>query len=243
MKYTFWNQYSFISYDLILKLDIRLQNVVSTLERFFKNTTTSELTDEKIEFYLAGSCIKSDTFRDIDIFFLTKDKFNEINQSIDKKYFMYENNSSSYIYDNEIIQIVYRERFLNKNLSFVVDVFDFHSTKIGFKCVLDRNFFDIKIIESDIREEFIKYLHTSVNKLVNVNINPFVSLQRAIHFLKRGDDVPFSVFLNIILKISQIDENDNIEKYFDRLQGDNEELHEIRKSIKNYMTKKRNLSV
>jgi len=243
MKYDFWNEYDFIPYDLVLKFDIRLQNVICKLEAFFENAKASEFQDETIEFYLAGSCIKSDCFRDIDIFFLTKEKLDSVNDCINKKYFIYENNSTSYCYKNDIIQAVYRPRFLDKNLNFVVDIFDFYSTKIAFKCVLNTKTFKIEIVESDIREEFITYLKTNLNKLTRVNINPFVSLQRAIHFLKRGDDVPFSVFLEICMKISLLDENVEVEKYFDRLQGDEERLADIKEAITNYMIEKRKLSV
>lgn len=239
MYYTFWSKYNFIPYDLSIKFDIRLQNVIKKLEVFFKEANTKSYEKENIEFYLAGSCIKSDTFRDIDIFFFTKEELNSITSCLDEKYFLYENNSSSYKYDNDIFQLVYRERFLNKPLSFIVDIFDFYSTKIAFKCMINTNTFEINILELDIRKEFIDYMNTNVNKLTRVNINPFVSLQRAIYFLKRGDEVPFSVFLQIFSKMTEIDETQDIEKYFDRLQGDEDTLKDIKEAIKIFIENKR----
>jgi len=239
MHYNFWNEYDFITYDLSIKFDIRLQNVVHKLETFFKNTKVENYHKENIEFYLAGSCIKSDSFRDIDIFFLIKEDLNDITSCLDKKYFVYENNSNTYEYDSDIFQLVYRERFLNKPLSFIVDIFDFYSTKIAFKCILNTKTFKIDVIESDIREEFVSYLKTNINKLSKVNMNPFVSLQRAIHFLKRGDDVAFSVFLQILSKISEIDEKKSIETYFDRLQGDEGRLKDIKEAITIFIESKR----
>ncbi len=235
MTYDFWCDYKFIPYELVLKFDVRLHNVIKKLENFFKDVKINSYEDEKIIFYIAGSCIKADTFRDIDVFFPTKDILNKVCKNINKEYFLYENNANTYKYDDDIIQIVYREKFLNQNISYIVDIFDFYSTKIAFKCELDTNNFSIKVLQSDIREEFISYLLTKRNSLTRVNINPFVSLQRAINFLKRGDDIPFSVFLNICSKICEIDKNDSIEKYLERLQGDDEKLEEIKESIIEFM--------
>ena len=237
MTYDFWNDYSFIPYDLVLKFDVRLVNVLNKLEKFFKNIKIKSYEEEFIEFNLAGSCIKSDTFRDIDIFLPTKDILNSLCNNLNKEYFMYENNSNTYSYDTDIIQIVYRERFLDKDLSFVVDMFDFYSTKIAFKCRLNTKTFKIEVIKSEIREEFITYLLTKKNNLTKVNINPFVSLQRAIHFLKRGDDVSFSVFLEICSHICKIDKNQDISKYFERLQGDEERVKEIKEAIKLFINR------
>ena len=155
---------------------------------------------------------------------------------MDKKHFIYENNSNTYSYDSDIIQLVYRERFFKKDLKFIVDIFDFHSTKIGFKCVLNTKDFKISISESEIRKEFIDYVITKKNGLSRVNTNPFVSLQRAIHFLKRGDDVPFYVFLEIFSKISEINKNEPIEKYFDRLQGDEKKVNEVKEAIRKFLS-------
>jgi hypothetical protein len=236
MTYNFWKKYDFIPYDLVLKFDYRLENVIRKLESFFKNVRIDSYEDEKIEFYLAGSCIKADMFRDIDIFLETKDKLKRVCANLDKKHFLYENNSNTYSYEEDIIQLVYRERFLDKDLKFIVDIFDFHSTKIGFKCVLDSKTFKIKIVKAEIREEFINYVLTKKNGLSRVNTNPFVSLQRAIHFLKRGDDVPFYVFLEIFAQISKIDKSEPLEKYFDRLQGDEKKVQEVKDAISKYLS-------
>lgn len=236
MTYDFWEEFDFIPYDLTLKFDYRLERVIHTLENFFKNAKLDSYEDEYVEFYLAGSCIKADSFRDIDIFLTTKDKLERVCSNLDRKYFLYENNSNTYSYNNELIQLVYRERFLNKDLKFIVDIFDFYSTKIGFKCILNTKNFEIEVIEAYIKEEFIDYVTTRKNGLTKVNINPFVSLQRAIHFLSRGDDVPFYVFLQIFTEISKIDKSEPIEKYFDRLQGDENRVKEVKEAIAKYLT-------
>ncbi len=236
MAYDFWNNFDFVPYDLTLKFDYRLEKVIYTLENFFKNVKLDSYEDELVEFYLAGSCIKADSFRDIDIFLTTKESLEKVCANLDRKYFLYENNSNTYLYDEDLIQLVYRERFLNKDLKFIVDIFDFYSTKIGFKCVLNTKTFKIEVNEAYIREEFIEYVLTKKNGLTRVNINPFVTLQRAIHFLKRGDDVPFYVFLQIFSKISEIDKSEPIEKYFDRLQGDEDKVNEVKEAIAKYLS-------
>jgi hypothetical protein len=236
MKYDFFNDFDFIPYDLVLKFEYRLENVIYKLENFFKNVKIDSFEDEYVEFVLAGSCIKADTFRDIDIFLTTKEKLKRVCANLDRKYFLYENNSNTYFYDTDLIQLVYRERFLEKDLKFIVDIFDFYSTKIGFKCVLNTKNFTIEIVEAQIREEFVNYVLTKKNGLTRVNTNPFVSLQRAIHFLSRGDDVPFYVFLEIFSKISQIDKNEPIEKYFDRLQGDEKKVKEVKEAISKFLS-------
>lgn len=235
MTYNFWGNYKFIPYELVLKFDVRLHNVIRKLENFFKEAKIDSYEDEKISFHIAGSCIKADTFRDIDVFFPTKEVLSKVCSNLKKEYFLYENNANTYKFEDDIIQVVYREKFLNQNISYIVDIFDFYSTKIAFKCELDTKNFTIKVVDSDIREEFILYLKNKRNFLTRININPFVSLQRAINFLKRGDDVPFSVFLNICSKISEIDKNDNVEKYLERLQGDDEKLDEIKDSIRAFI--------
>ena len=55
MTYNFWTDYDFISYDLVLKFDYRLENVIRKLENFFKDVKINTFEDENIEFYLAGS--------------------------------------------------------------------------------------------------------------------------------------------------------------------------------------------
>lgn len=235
MTYNFWSDYKFIPYELVLKFDVRLYNVIKKLENFFKDAKKESYKDEKIIFHIAGSCIKADTFRDIDVFLPTKEILDKVCDNLKREYFLYENNANTYKFEDDVIQIVYRERFLNQDIKFMVDIFDFYSTKIAFKCELDTKDFSIKVLKSEIREEFIKYLLTKRNSLTRININPFVSLQRAINFLKRGDDIPFSVFLNICSKICEIDKNDNVEKYLERLQGDDDKLDEIKDAIREFM--------
>lgn len=235
MTYNFWSDYKFIPYELVLKFDVRLYNVIKKLENFFKDAKKESYKDEKIIFHIAGSCIKADTFRDIDVFLPTKEILDKVCDNLKREYFLYENNANTYKFEDDVIQIVYRERFLNQDIKFMVDIFDFYSTKIAFKCELNTKDFSIKVLKSEIREEFIKYLLTKRNSLTRININPFVSLQRAINFLKRGDDIPFSVFLNICSKICEIDKNDNVEKYLERLQGDDDKLDEIKDAIREFM--------
>lgn len=238
MKYSFWKEYDFIPYDEVLKFDVRLSNVISKLEKFFKESRISDYHKDEIRFFIAGSCIKADSFRDIDIFIPTQEELNKICSNINDRYHHYTNNAISYIFDNDVFQIVYRERFLNKDLDFIVDIFDFYSTKIGFECILNTKTFEINVIKSSIRKEFIDYIKTKKNGLTRVNINPFVSLQRAINFLKRGDDISFATFLMIISKIAEINRSEDSEKYLERLQGDDEKLAEVKEAIITFMNKR-----
>jgi hypothetical protein len=123
----------------------------------------------------------------------------------------------------------------------LVDGFDFDSTKIAFECILHTKSKHIEVIDCDMREEFICYIQTKVNNLSKVSVNPFVSLQRAIHFLKRGDDVPYGVFLDICSKIAEleIDKKQDKEKYFDRLQGNQAKLKDIKQAISQFVEQKR----
>ena len=122
-----------------------------------------------------------------------------------------------------------------------VDGFDFDSTKIAFECNYDTKKRLFTIISCDMRFEFINYINTRVNNLRKVSINPFVSLQRAIHFLKRGDDVPYSVFLDICSGVAdiKIKENEDIEKHFIRLQGNPNKLENIKDAISHYIDDKK----
>lgn len=70
MNYGFWNNHEYIHKDLAIVLDKRLKNVIDRIENFFKNVLIKSFDNEYVEFYLAGSCIKRDTFRDLDLFFL-----------------------------------------------------------------------------------------------------------------------------------------------------------------------------
>lgn len=189
---------------------------------------------------MAGSCIKEDTFRDIDLIFPNKNDKDDVNNALNQTYFEYENNSYTYRFEEDIFQLVFREKFENASLEYLVDGFDFDSTKIAFECILHTKTKQIEVLNGDIREEFIHYIQTKVNRLSRISINPFVSLQRAIHFLKRGDDVPYGVFLAICTKIAQLEVNkdDNKEKFFDRLQGNEEKLKDIKHAISQFVEEK-----
>lgn len=241
MNYKFWNDYDYISKDVAISLDKRLKNIVDRMENFFRNVLKKPFKEEYIEFYLAGSCIKRDTFNDIDMFFLTKEKLQEVLDNIDDKYFLYKNNSHTFGFEGDVFQCVYRERFLGKDLNFVVGIFDFYSTKIGFKCRLNTKTSEIEITESDVRCEFIDYLKDKRNDITRINQNPFVSLQRAIHFTRSGDHVPFGTFLNIIHEIQQLDPIEDYEKSFQRLQGDGQNFEAIKDAIEIFLEKKKEL--
>ncbi|MDD2641251.1 MAG: hypothetical protein PHS65_09720, partial [Arcobacteraceae bacterium] len=165
----------------------------------------------------------------------------DVNNTLNQSYFEYENNSYTYRFEEDIFQLVFREKFENASLSYLVDGFDFDSTKIAFECILHTKTKQIEVLDCDIREEFIHYIQTKVNRLSRISVNPFVSLQRAIHFLKRGDDVPYGVFLAICTKIAQLEVNqdDKKEKFFDRLQGNEEKLKEIKHAISQFVEEKR----
>lgn len=242
MIYEFWKDYQiFLSYDQALSFDYRLDNIVIKLNEFFQRLIIKHIEKEEIIFYLAGSCIKSDFFRDLDMFFPVSEDREIINNALNKDYFEYENNSYTYRYKNDIYQLVFREKFKNASLEYLVDGFDFDSTKIAFECKYDTKKRLFSIIRCDIRMEFINYINTRVNNLQNISINPFVSLQRAIHFLKRGDDVPYGVFLNICSKIAdlKINENEDVNKHFVRLQGNPNKLENIKDAISHFIEEKK----
>lgn len=242
MTYQFWDNFNtFLPYELQMKFDIRLCNVISKLESFLNHVMIHPIKKEQIPFFLAGSCIKEDTFRDIDLIFPNKQDKDDVNNTLNQSYFEYENNSYTYRFEEDIFQLVFREKFENASLSYLVDGFDFDSTKIAFECILHTKTKQIEVLDCDIREEFIHYIQTKVNRLSRISINPFVSLQRAIHFLKRGDDVPYGVFLAICTKIAQLEVNqdDKKEKFFDRLQGNEEKLKEIKHAISQFVEEKK----
>lgn len=241
MNYKLWSDYNFISQDIAIILDKRLKNVVYRIENFLKNAVTKPFEEEFIEFFLAGSCLKRDTFRDLDLFFQTKNELERALKHIDEKHFLYKNNSHTFQFENDIFQCVYREKFLGQNLNFVVDIFDFSSTKIGFKCKFNTKSKRLEVVESDIREEFIDYLKTRRNSISRINQNPFVSLQRAVRFSKSGDDIPFGNYLEIILEISKINPEIDYDLYFQRLQGDDENFEEVKKAIEVFLNKKKQL--
>ncbi len=238
MVYDFWKDYEkFLSLEQALELDYRLDNVSLKLNVFFQRLILKHIQKEEITFFLAGSCIKSDRFRDLDLIFPNSEDREVINDALNKDYFEYENNSYTYRYKNDIYQLVYREKFENTTLKFLVDSFDFDSTKIAFRCTYNTVKRLLTIEEMDLRIEFIDYINTRVNNLPVVGRNPFVSLQRAIHFLKRGDDVPYKVFLDICSKIAhmQISEDKATLDYLYKLQGNPNKLQNLKEAIKHHI--------
>lgn len=242
MIYDFWKNYQdILSYDQALAFDYRLDNIVLKLNEFFQRLLIEPIKKEEVKFFLAGSCIKSDIFRDLDMIFPVSSDRELINNALNKDYFEYENNSYTYRYKNDIYQLVYREKFKDATLKELVEGFDFDSTKVAFECIYNTKKRLLTVIDCEMREEFIIYINTRVNNLSKVSINPFVSLQRAIHFLKRGDDVPYGVFLDICEKIADIKvkENEDIHKYFERLQGNPNKLENIKEAISNFIEHKK----
>jgi hypothetical protein len=238
MIYNFWKNYeNFLSYEQASLLDYRLDNISIKINDFFQRVIIEPIDKENIKFYLAGSCVKFDTFRDLDMFFPLNEDRIMINNAINKDYFEYENNSFTYKYKNDLYQLVYREKYNNATLQELVSGFDFDSTKIAFEC----NYNTVKrlftITNCDMRIEFINYINTKVNKLNQISVNPFVSLQRAIYFLKRGDDVPYDTFLQICSKIADIkfEKNEDIENHFKNLQGNPNKLTNIKNAITDYV--------
>jgi hypothetical protein len=215
--YDFWKHYQeFLSYDQALAFDYRLDNIVIKLNDFFQRLIVQNIEKEEIRFFLAGSCIKSDVFRDLDMIFPVSEDRELINNALNKDFFEYENNSYTYRYKNDIYQLVFREKFKDASLEYLVDGFD-------------------------MRVEFVNYINTKVNNLHRVSVNPFVSLQRSIHFLKRGDDVPYSVFLDICSAIAdlKIKENEDVNKHFTRLQGNPNKLENIKDAISHFIEDKK----
>ncbi|MDC7244128.1 MAG: hypothetical protein PQJ44_09620 [Sphaerochaetaceae bacterium] len=238
MIYDFWKDYEeLLSYDQASMLDYRLDNIVVKLNEFFQRLIVEHIDKKNIKFYLAGSCLKADRFRDLDMFFPYDEDRKIINNAMNQDYFEYENNSYTYKYKNDIYQLVYRERFHGKSLKEVVDGFDFDSTKIALECNYNTVKRLLTVEKCDMRMEFVDYINTRVNHLSRVSVNPFVSLQRAIYFLKRGDDVPYDVFLQVCSKIAEIklDQKDDNDKYLDNLQGNPNKLKNIKEAINHYI--------
>ncbi len=234
MIYDFWKEYEeMLSYEQASLLDYRLDNIAIKLNTFFQRLIIKHIDKREIRFYLAGSCIKSDMFRDLDMFFPSDEDRKLINSAMNQDYFEYENNSYTYRYKNDIYQLVYRERFEGASLEDVVDGFDFDSTKIAFECHYNTQKRLFTIERCDMRFEFVNYINTKVNNLSKVSLNPFVSLQRAIYFLKRGDDVPYEVFLQVCSKIAdlKVENNDDTSVYFQNLQGNPNKLNNIKEAI------------
>ena len=238
MIYDFWKDYEeLLSYEQASLLDYRLDNIAIKLNTFFQRLIIAPIKKSEITFYLAGSCIKADTFRDLDMFFPSNEDRELLNGAMNQDYFEYENNSYTYRYKNDIYQLVYRERFQGASLKELVDGFDFDSTKIAFECTYNTRKRLFTIVKCDMRMEFVNYINTRVNHLSKVSINPFVSLQRAIYFLKRGDDVPYEVFLQVCSKIVDlnVEQSDDTSVYFKNLQGNPNKLTNIKEAIAHYI--------
>ena len=238
MIFPFWNDYEeSLSYDQASLLDYRLDNVVIKLNTFFQRLVIEHIDKENITFYLAGSCLKADSFNDLDMFFPNQDDMNLLNDAMNKDFFEYSNNSFSYRYKNDLYQLVYREKYKDSNLEELVSGFDFASTKIAFECNYNTTKRLLTLSKCDIREEFITYINTRYNPLIQISINPLVSLQRAIYFTRKGDDVPFDTFLHIVDDISQMKNNKDLkqEDYFKNLQGNPNKLSNIKKAIMNFI--------
>lgn len=238
MIYDFFKEYEeLLSYEQASLLDYRLDSIAIKLNIFFQRLIVQNIKKRDIKFYLAGSCLKADTFRDLDLFFPSSEDRELINCAMNQDYFEYENNSYTYRYKNDLYQLVYRERFNNATLKELVDGFDFDSTKIAFECNYNTKKRLFTIVSCDMREEFVTYINTRINHLQKVSLNPFVSLQRAIYFLKRGDDVPYEVFLQVCSKIADLklekDEDPSI--HFKNLQGNPNKLSNIKDAITNYI--------
>jgi len=238
MIYEFWKDYEeLLSHDQASLLDYRLDNIAIKLNTFFQRLIIQHIKKREIRFFLAGSCLKADTFRDLDIFFPFNEDRELMNSAMNQDFFEYENNSYTYRYKSELYQLVYRERFKGATLSELVTGFDFDSTKIAFECSYDTKKRLFTILKCDMRMEFVNYINTRVNHLSKVSINPFVSLQRAIYFLKRGDDVPYDVFLQVCSKIAdlKVGKSEDISVYFTNLQGNPNKLTNIKEAITHYI--------
>lgn len=238
MIYDFFKEYEeLLSYEQASLLDYRLDSIAIKLNIFFQRLIIQNIKKKDIKFYLAGSCLKSDSFRDLDLFFPSSEDRELINSSMNQDYFEYENNSYTYRYKNDLYQLVYRERFNNATLKELVDGFDFDSTKIAFECNYNTKKRLFTVLSCDMRDEFVIYINTRINHLHKVSVNPFVSLQRAIYFLKRGDDVPYEVFLQVCSKIAdlKLEKGEDPSTHFKNLQGNPNKLTNIKDAIANYI--------
>jgi len=238
MVYDFWKDYEeLLSYEQASLLDYRLDSIAIKLNDFFQKLIIENINKNDITFFLAGSCLKADTFRDLDMFFPLNEDRELMNSAMNQDYFEYENNSYTYSYKNDIYQLVFRDRFKNASLAELVDGFDFDSTKIAFECNYNTKKRLFSIIKCDMRIEFVNYINTRVNHLSKVSVNPFVSLQRAIYFLKRGDDVPYEVFLQVCSKIAdlKIENSEDVSVHFKNLQGNPNKLSNIKEAITHYI--------
>jgi hypothetical protein len=238
MIYDFWKDYEeLLSYDQASVLDYRLDNIAIKLNTFFQRLIIHPINKKDIKLFLAGSCLKADTFRDLDLFFPDHNDVKMLHDAMNQDYFEYENNSYTYRYKNELYQLVYRKKYDNATLKEMADGFDFDSTKLVFECNYNVKKRLFTIEKCDMRIEFVNYINTRVNNLSNMSVNPFVSLQRAINFLKKGDDVPYEVFVRICSKIAEMknQENQDSSIYFKNLQGNPNKLRNIKDAITHFV--------
>nr|WP_321266689.1 hypothetical protein [uncultured Sulfurimonas sp.] len=245
MVYDFWKDYEEeISYEQASLLDYRLDSIAIKLNEFFQRLIVTNIKKRDIRFFLAGSCLKADSFRDLDMFFPSSSDRELLNKAMNQDFFEYENNSYTYKYKNDIYQLVYRERFEGASLKELVDGFDFDSTKIAFECNYNIKKRLFTILKCDIRMEFINYINTRINHLTRVSVNPFVSLQRAIYFLKRGDDVPYEVFLQVCSSIAElkVEKDKDISVHFKNLQGNPNKLSNIKEAIADYIDEQKDIA-
>jgi hypothetical protein len=71
MIYKFFKDYEeLLSYEQASLLDYRLDSIAIKINIFFQRLIIKHIKKQDIKFYLAGSCLKADTFRDLDLFFL-----------------------------------------------------------------------------------------------------------------------------------------------------------------------------
>jgi len=241
--YDFWKNYeNILFFEQANILDCRLDNIIIKLSTFFQRVIIKPIEKENISFFIAGSCLKSDTFNDLDIFFNNKEDLNLIDNSLNKDFFEYSNNSKTYKYKNELYQLVFREKYNNCTLKELINGFDFASTKLGFKCNYNTKLRTLQVEELDLREEFIMYINTKYNPLLQMSINPMVSLQRALLFTKRGDDVPFETFLNIIDKVTDMKLNGDFteENFLKNLKGNPNKLQNIKEAIQDFVNEENN---
>lgn len=236
--YDFWKEYEeLLPFEQASLLDYRLDNIAIKLNTFFQRLIIYNINKKDIRFYLAGSALKADTFRDLDLFFPVEADRKLLNDAMNQDYFEYENNSYTYRYKHELYQLVYREKYKNASLKDLVDGFDFDSTKIAFECNYNIRKRLFTIEKCDMRIEFVNYINTRVNNLSQMSVNPFASLQRAIYFLKRGDDVPYEVFVKICSKIADLknEGHHDTSLYFKNLQGNPNKLKNIKEAITHFV--------
>jgi hypothetical protein len=222
------------------KIYNRLETVIAKITSFFEeNLLTNK--DIAIRFYLAGSCLKSDTFRDIDLIFPNESEYEKLIEGLDQKDFLYKNNSNTYRFNGDVIQLACLPRYTNKTLGEVIDDFDFASTKIGFEYRLVFKPVQCIGISLDIRDDFLNYLVSKKNPVCKINTNPFITLNRAMHFLKKGDDVPMSTILNLMEEIQKLHvrEEIDIDSFLMGFSGNDQSLKVIRNDIREYLINKR----